>query len=84
MEPARYLGNKITRNKCLHTCSLFRRETLKKVFCIGETLIDFIPIQKEKSLKEVTGFERVAGGAPMNVAIVMCKIRLEFRHADTR
>lgn len=46
---------------------------LKKVFCIGETLIDFIPVQKEKSLKEVTSFERVAGGAPMNVAIAIAK-----------
>jgi fructokinase len=46
---------------------------LKRVFCIGETLIDFIPVQKEKSLKEVTSFERVAGGAPMNVAIAIAK-----------
>jgi fructokinase len=46
---------------------------LKKVFCIGETLIDFIPEQKDKSLKEVTSFERVAGGAPMNVAIAIAK-----------
>lgn len=57
--------------------------TLKKVFCIGETLIDFIPIQKEKSLKEVTGFERVAGGAPMNVAIAIAKkIWWEFSHTN--
>jgi fructokinase len=46
---------------------------LKRVFCIGETLIDFIPGQKDKSLKEVTSFERVAGGAPMNVAIAVAK-----------
>ncbi|WP_299093950.1 carbohydrate kinase [uncultured Metabacillus sp.] len=46
---------------------------MKKVFCIGETLIDFIPAQKDKSLKEVTNFERVAGGAPMNVAIAIAK-----------
>ena len=46
---------------------------LKKVFCIGEILIDFIPAQKDKSLKEVTNFERVAGGAPMNVAIAVAK-----------
>ncbi|MGB8462486.1 MAG: PfkB family carbohydrate kinase, partial [Priestia megaterium] len=46
---------------------------MKRVFCIGETLIDFIPVQKEKSLKEVTSFERVAGGAPMNVAIAIAK-----------
>lgn len=48
-------------------------KTLKKVFCIGETLIDFIPAQKNKTLKEVTSFERVAGGAPMNVAIAVAK-----------
>ncbi|MEC1447854.1 PfkB family carbohydrate kinase [Bacillus haynesii] len=36
---------------------------------MGETLIDFIPIQKETALQHVTGFERVAGGAPMNAAI---------------
>jgi fructokinase len=48
-------------------------KTLKKVFCIGETLIDFIPSEKDKSLKEVTSFERVAGGAPMNVAIAVAK-----------
>jgi len=46
---------------------------LKRVFCIGETLIDFIPAEKDKSLKEVTSFERVAGGAPMNVAIAVAK-----------
>lgn len=48
-------------------------KTLKRVFCIGETLIDFIPWQKDKSLKEVIGFERVAGGAPMNVAVAVAK-----------
>lgn len=46
---------------------------MKRIFCIGETLIDFIPEQKNKSLKEVTSFERVAGGAPMNVAIAVAK-----------
>ncbi|QED49852.1 carbohydrate kinase family protein [Cytobacillus dafuensis] len=46
---------------------------MKRAFCIGEALIDFIPVQKGKSLKEVDGFERVAGGAPMNVAIAIAK-----------
>ncbi|MFJ7977369.1 carbohydrate kinase [Peribacillus sp. NPDC096379] len=46
---------------------------MKRVFCIGEILIDFIPAQKEESLKKVTSFERVAGGAPMNVAIAIAK-----------
>ncbi|MEM1504907.1 carbohydrate kinase [Domibacillus sp. 8LH] len=48
-------------------------KNLKNVFCIGEALIDFIPIQKNTSLKEVTGFERMAGGAPMNVAVAVSK-----------
>ncbi|MCM3789762.1 carbohydrate kinase [Domibacillus indicus] len=46
---------------------------MAKVFCIGEALIDFIPVQKDTSLKNVAGFERVAGGAPMNVAIAVAK-----------
>lgn len=46
---------------------------MSKAFCIGETLIDFIPVQKDVPLKEVTSFERVAGGAPMNVAIAIAK-----------
>lgn len=46
---------------------------MRKVFCIGEALIDFIPIKKGHSLKEVPSFERVAGGAPMNVAISIAK-----------
>ncbi|ATH93777.1 fructokinase [Bacillus glycinifermentans] len=46
---------------------------MSRIFCIGETLIDFIPIQKETPLQHVTGFERVAGGAPMNAAIAAAK-----------
>lgn len=46
---------------------------MAKVFCLGEALIDFIPVQKNTSLKNVAGFERVAGGAPMNVAIAVAK-----------
>ena len=46
---------------------------MSNVFCIGEALIDFIPVQKNTSLREVTGFERMAGGAPMNVAIAVSK-----------
>ncbi|MGL5313728.1 MAG: carbohydrate kinase family protein [Peptostreptococcaceae bacterium] len=47
---------------------------MKKVISIGEALIDFIPNQKGCSLKEVVGFERVAGGAPANVAAVVAKL----------
>ncbi len=47
---------------------------MKKVISIGEALIDFIPNQKGCSLKEVSGFERVAGGAPANVCAVVAKL----------
>ena len=44
---------------------------MKKVISIGEALIDFIPNQKGCSLKEVLGFERVAGGdAALDCAVV--------------
>lgn len=39
---------------------------MKTVAAIGELLIDFVPMQKGCALKEVTGFERVPGGAPAN------------------
>lgn len=51
----------------------FEVNRMNKVFCLGEVLIDFIPLQKDLALKEVTSFERVAGGAPMNVAIAIAK-----------
>ena len=47
---------------------------MKKIITIGEALIDFIPNKKGCSLKEVVGFERVAGGAPANVAAVVSKL----------
>lgn len=47
---------------------------MKKVLAIGEALIDFIPAQKGCSLKDVVGFERVAGGAPANVSAAISKL----------
>jgi fructokinase len=38
------------------------------LYCIGEVLIDFIPLQKGRALKDVETFERAPGGAPANVA----------------
>ncbi|MFP3361995.1 PfkB family carbohydrate kinase, partial [Planococcus sp. SIMBA_143] len=40
----------------------------KRLFTIGEALIDFIPEEKGMKLKEVGGFEPQVGGAPANVA----------------
>lgn len=47
---------------------------MKRVIAIGETLIDFVPQQKGCALREVTHFERVAGGAPANVAIAVSRL----------
>ncbi|GIM30443.1 fructokinase [Clostridium polyendosporum] len=47
---------------------------MSKVISIGEALIDFIPKQKGKTLKDVEGFLRVPGGAPLNVVAAVCKL----------
>ena len=47
---------------------------MKKVISIGEALIDFIPNQNGCKLKNVSGFRRVAGGAPANVSAVVAKL----------
>ncbi|KEK21750.1 carbohydrate kinase family protein [Bacillus gaemokensis] len=46
---------------------------MKSLYAIGEVLIDFIPIQKGKALKDVIEFQRVPGGAPANVAAAVAK-----------
>jgi fructokinase len=47
---------------------------MKKVICIGEALIDFIPYEKGVTLKRVSSFLRVPGGAPLNVAATVSKL----------
>lgn len=47
---------------------------MKKVICIGEALIDFIPYEKGVALKRVNSFLRVPGGAPLNVAATVAKL----------
>jgi len=44
------------------------------LYSIGEVLIDFIPLQKGKALKDVATFERTPGGAPANVAATVAKL----------
>ncbi|ODG92942.1 fructokinase [Gottfriedia luciferensis] len=44
-----------------------------QLYSIGEVLIDFIPLQKGRPLKDVTSFERAPGGAPANVAAAVAK-----------
>ncbi|GAB6189997.1 carbohydrate kinase [Marinitoga arctica] len=44
---------------------------MKKVLTIGELLIDFICLDKNKNIVEGKNFEKKAGGAPGNVAAVV-------------
>ncbi len=46
---------------------------MAELFSIGEVLIDFIPEQKGKALKDVVSFEKAPGGAPANVAAAVAK-----------
>ncbi len=47
---------------------------MKNVICIGEALIDFIPLVKGKALKDVNEFKRACGGAPTNVCAAISKL----------
>lgn len=47
---------------------------MNKLIALGEALIDFIPLNKEDSLKDVTSFKRLAGGAPANVCSCVGKL----------
>ena len=44
------------------------------VVCLGEALIDFIPLEKGVPLMEVSGFRKAPGGAPANVAAGLSKL----------
>jgi fructokinase len=43
------------------------------LYSIGELLIDFVPLQKGRALKDVESFEKAPGGAPANVAAAVAK-----------
>jgi len=44
------------------------------IVTMGELLVDFIPREKNCSLKKVENFTRAAGGAPANVAVGLSKV----------
>ena len=46
------------------------------VICVGELLIDFLPLQSGVGFEEVNEFRRVPGGAPANVAVGASKLGL--------
>lgn len=47
---------------------------MNNILVIGELLIDFIPCEKGRALKDVDNFQRAAGGAPGNVAAAISKL----------
>ena len=47
---------------------------MKKIFCIGELLIDFIAENQGKDLAKAEVFTKKAGGAPANVACAIAKL----------
>ncbi|SIP98813.1 carbohydrate kinase family protein [Maribacter ulvicola] len=47
---------------------------MKKVFCIGELLIDFVAENQGKDLSKAKEFSKKAGGAPANVACTISKL----------
>ncbi|MDC6328011.1 carbohydrate kinase family protein [Staphylococcus auricularis] len=47
---------------------------MRRLFAIGEALIDFIPNETDIKLKDVQGFTRRVGGAPCNVAATTRKL----------
>ena len=44
------------------------------IFTIGEALIDFVPHEKGRELKNVESFYKMPGGAPANVACAVSKL----------
>lgn len=51
-----------------------RVNDMKKLMAIGEALIDFIPEETGKPIKEVCGFQPAVGGAPANVCGAFSKL----------
>ena len=47
---------------------------MKKVFCIGELLIDFVAEKQGNDLSKAVEFTKKAGGAPANVACAISKL----------
>lgn len=47
---------------------------MKKVICMGEALIDWIPSERGLPLRDVPSFRRACGGAPANCAAAVAKL----------
>lgn len=49
-------------------------KNMKKIFCIGELLIDFVAENQGNDLRKATIFTKKAGGAPANVACAIARL----------
>jgi fructokinase len=49
---------------------------MKQIVSIGELLIDFLPSEKGKSLRNIQTFHKMPGGAPANVCVQAAKLGL--------
>jgi fructokinase len=47
---------------------------MKKIICSGELLIDFIPKEKGRKIKDIENFIKKPGGAPANVCVQAAKL----------
>lgn len=47
---------------------------MKKVFCFGELLVDFVGEGRNKELSKALQFTKKAGGAPANVAVAVSRL----------
>ena len=47
---------------------------MKKIYCIGELLIDFVAENQGSDLSKAVEFTKKAGGAPANVACAIAKL----------
>ena len=50
------------------------QKKMKKVFCIGELLVDFVAENQGSDLRKATVFTKKAGGAPANVACAISRL----------
>jgi fructokinase len=64
----------LARDRILATLVFPEFHGMKKVFCIGEALIDFVAENQGSYLPNAREFTKKAGGAPANVACAIAKL----------
>src|SRR5439155_1590029 len=44
------------------------------IVCIGEALVDFLPVETGRKVRDVETWTRCSGGSPANVAIALARL----------